>query len=48
MNMIKNILGATLLTLPLSLVFAEGKIVTVVLSEEPDVIDPCEASRSKG
>jgi len=46
MNMIKNILGATLLTLPLSLVFAEGKIVTVVLSEEPDVIDPCEASRS--
>ncbi|MBL6928457.1 MAG: peptide ABC transporter substrate-binding protein [Rhodospirillales bacterium] len=25
---------------------AAGKIVTVVLSEEPDVIDPCEATRS--
>ncbi|MBX2884478.1 MAG: hypothetical protein KTR32_31280 [Granulosicoccus sp.] len=42
----KSFIGATLLALPLSLVFAEGKIVTVVLSEEPDIIDPCEASRS--
>jgi len=31
---------------PLSVAFGEGNIVTVVLSEEPDVIDPCEASRS--
>lgn len=46
MNIMKNIFGATLLSLPLSLAFAEGKVVTVVLSEEPDVIDPCEASRS--
>lgn len=41
-----GLLGALLVAVPLTTVFAEGKIVTVVLSEEPDVIDPCEASRS--
>ena len=26
--------------------YAGGKTLTVVLSEEPDIVDPCEATRS--
>ena len=30
----------------LSPAYAGGKTLTVVLSEEPDIVDPCEATRS--
>ena len=43
---VKQLLSALLLGLPLSVLQAQEKTVTIVLSEEPDVIDPCESSRS--
>jgi peptide/nickel transport system substrate-binding protein len=39
-------LGAMLVGLGLGSAQAQDKNVTIVLSEEPDIIDPCEASRS--
>ncbi|NQW00804.1 MAG: peptide ABC transporter substrate-binding protein [Rhodospirillales bacterium] len=40
------LLGTALAISAITPAMAAGKTVTVVLSEEPDVIDPCEATRS--
>ena len=42
-NYFKSVLVAILISLPLSV---KANDVTIVLSEELDIVDPCEASRS--
>ena len=39
-------LAATFVALTLGSAQAQDKSITIVLSEEPDIVDPCEASRS--
>ena len=51
MKWIRALIGLPLIASVIVIVFATGamaanKTVTVVLSEEPDVIDPCESTRS--
>lgn len=44
--MLYGLLGTALIASSISVASAQNRTVTVVLSEEPDVIDPCESSRS--
>ncbi|MFK7963449.1 MAG: ABC transporter substrate-binding protein [Burkholderiaceae bacterium] len=44
--MLYGLLGTALIASSMSVASAQTRSVTVVLAEEPDVIDPCESSRS--